>query len=149
MNRPGKVGVVACDGLKSVAVREPERARGRSSRPFDARHRPRPRHAHRVAAGRVEREARDVDSHVDGLDVTRQPIDDRRDESEAVGHPWATRKRSKRGNSQAGQQLMRRPTRKRSKRGNRQAGESLTTGHTRKRSKRGNGRADCPSGASL
>jgi hypothetical protein len=33
-----------------------------------------------------------------------------------------TRKRSKRDNRQAGQQLMRRPTRKRSKRDNRQAG---------------------------
>jgi hypothetical protein len=39
-----------------------------------------------------------------------------------IGSPWATRKRSKRDNRQAGQQLMRRPTRKRSKRDNRQAG---------------------------
>ena len=54
---------VACDGLKSVAIPDLEAARHRSSRPFDARHRP--RHAHRVAVGRVEREAGPVDRHVD------------------------------------------------------------------------------------
>jgi len=48
---------VACDGLKSVAARDLEAARHRSTRPFDARHRP--PLAHRFAVGRVEREARD------------------------------------------------------------------------------------------
>ena len=48
---------VACDGLKSVAARDLEAARHRSTRPFDAGHRP--RHAHRFAVGGVEREARD------------------------------------------------------------------------------------------
>jgi hypothetical protein len=48
---------VACDGLKSVAVRDLERDREVGTRPFDARHRP--PLAHRFAVGRVEREARD------------------------------------------------------------------------------------------
>jgi len=48
---------VACDGLKSVAVRDLEPARDRSTSPFDARDRA--RDAHRFAARRVEREARD------------------------------------------------------------------------------------------
>jgi hypothetical protein len=50
---------VACDGLKSVAVRDLERDRVVRASPFDARPRPRPRPAHRFAVGRVEREARD------------------------------------------------------------------------------------------
>ena len=48
---------VACDGLKSFAVGHLEWDREVRARTFGARDRP--RDAHRVAAGRVEREVRD------------------------------------------------------------------------------------------
>ena len=53
----------------------------------------------------------------------------------------ATRLRTKRGNRQAGWQLVARPTRLRTKRGNHQAGQQLITGPTRLRTKRGNRQA--------
>ena len=82
-----------------------------------------------------------VDSHVDRLDVSRDTVEDLWEGVRGIGSPWATRKRSKRDNRQAGQRLMTGPTRKRSKRDNRRAGRQLVMGPTRKRSKRGNRQA--------
>ncbi len=58
------------------AARDLEAARDRSTSPFAARHRP--RHRHRVAVGRVEREARPVDHRVDRADISRDTVDDLR-----------------------------------------------------------------------
>jgi hypothetical protein len=88
-----------------------------------------------------------VDADVDVPYLQRDAVDDRRERVRGISHlrgmpvdidscskdnvaevERPTRKRSKRDNRQAGQQLMSRPTRKRSKRDNRQAGEPFDRG---------------------
>jgi hypothetical protein len=88
-----------------------------------------------------------IDTYVDVLDLQRDPIEDRRERVRGISRlrsvrididtcskdsvakvEGATRKRSKRDNRQAGQQLMKRPTRKRSKRGNCRAARVIGPG---------------------
>ncbi len=75
---------VACDGLKSVAVRDLEAARHRSTRPFDARHVPVTLIGLQLVGLNVKPGT--VDIHVDVPDLGRDPIDDLRERVRGISH---------------------------------------------------------------